>query len=345
VITDVKNSTLAAQQGMHQTVNLVATGSIVAVLNIAQKANLSVPFFFGGDGATFIIPPSILTTTMQALMLHRQNTDQSFDMELRVGHIPVEEIYENGQELNITKLKTSELFSIPVLLGGGLVYAEKIIKSDAYTEGSFGDIVEELDLTGMQCRWDMIKPPENNQEVVSLLVMATNEIKQAAVFKKVIEQLDSIYGAQPMRQPISVTKLRLKTTFARIGQEMRSRFGGVKPLYFIRTWAAGLLGTFYFRTKQGKKYLYNLVSMTDTLVIDGKINTVISGTPAQREALETALVQLEKEGELLYGLCVSSESVMSCYVRNMNDKHIHFVDGGGGGYTKAAGMLKKKISS
>ena len=36
---------------------------------------------------------------------------------------------------------------------------------------------------------------------------------------------------------------------------------------------------------------------------------------------------------------------MSCYVRNMNDKHVHFVDGAEGGYTKAAGVLKKKISS
>jgi Protein of unknown function (DUF3095) len=345
VITDVRNSTLAAQQGMHQTVNLVATGSIVAVLNIAEKANLSVPFFFGGDGATFIIPPSILTTTIQALLLHRQNTAQTFNMELRVGHIPVKEIYQDGHELNITKFKASELFSIPVLLGGGLAYAEKIIKSDTYTAASFGSSNDELDLAGMQCRWDMIKPPQHNQEVVSLLVIATNEAKQPAVFKKVIEQLDKIYGAATMRQPISVARLQLKTTFARIGQEMRSRFGGIRPVYLVRTWAASLLGKLYFRTRQGKKYLYSLVSMTDTLVIDGKINTVISGTAAQREQLETALNQLEKEGEILYGLCVSAESVMSCYVRNMNDKHIHFVDGAGGGYTKAAGVLKKKISS
>ena len=53
VITDVKNSTAAIQEGLHETINLVATGSIVAVLNIAYKSNLTVPFFFGGDGATF----------------------------------------------------------------------------------------------------------------------------------------------------------------------------------------------------------------------------------------------------------------------------------------------------
>ncbi|MFT5165733.1 MAG: hypothetical protein ACI8P3_000961, partial [Saprospiraceae bacterium] len=40
---------------------------------------------------------------------------------------------------------------------------------------------------------------------------------------------------------------------------------------------------------------------------------------------------------------VSQESVMSCYVRNRDDQHIHFVDGSQGGYTQAAIMLKKKL--
>jgi hypothetical protein len=30
-------------------------------------------------------------------------------------------------------------------------------------------------------------------------------------------------------------------------------------------------------------------------------------------------------------------------VRNVNDKHIHFIDGAEGGYTKAAGMIKRKV--
>jgi Protein of unknown function (DUF3095) len=345
IITDVKNSTLAAQQGLHQTVNLVATGSIVAVLNIAEKNNLELPFFFGGDGATFIVPSSMLGTAMQALQQHQANTRESFKMELRVGNVPVKDIYEKGHGLHITKLKTSDLFSIPVLLGDGLMYAEKLVKDEKYIPDFFENSTAELDLSGMQCRWDMIKPPENNYEVVSLLVMATDAAKQAAIFKKVAAQLDLAYGAPQIRRPISAGKLKLKTTLAGLSQEMRTRFGGVRIFYLLRTWMTILLGTYYFRTIKGRKYLDNLVNLTDTLVIDGRINTVITGTAAQREQLEAALMQLEKDGEILYGLCVSSESVMSCYVRNMNDRHIHFVDGAGGGYTKAAGVLKKKISS
>lgn len=54
VMTDVKGSTQAVKDGLHQVVNLVATGSIIAGLNIARKANTTIPFFFGGDGATLL---------------------------------------------------------------------------------------------------------------------------------------------------------------------------------------------------------------------------------------------------------------------------------------------------
>ncbi|MEP6700613.1 MAG: DUF3095 family protein, partial [Bacteroidota bacterium] len=161
IITDVKQSTQAVMDGLHETVNLVATGSIVAVLNIVYKQNLTVPFFFGGDGATFIVPPSVLEAVMKALSIHQKNTQINFNLNLRVGCVPVEDIYSKGHTLNIGKLKTSRFFSIPVLLGDGLSYAEKIIKGEDYLPEPFSQAEEELDMSGMQCRWDKIMPPQN----------------------------------------------------------------------------------------------------------------------------------------------------------------------------------------
>jgi hypothetical protein len=195
----------------------------------------------------------------------------------------------------------------------------------------------------MQCRWDKILPPENYSEVVSLLVIAREGVKQSMAFKKVMDSIEEIYGTPQIRTPISVGKLKLKATLAKIGQEMRVKMRRFRPLYHLLTWIITSLGHLYFKTKKGQVYLENLVEMSDTLVIDGRINTVISGTSGQREKLETALNKIEKEGEIIYGLYVSTESVMSCYVRNMDDQHIHFVDGSDGGYTNAAGVLKQKI--
>ena len=153
LITDVRKSTQAVADGLHETVNLVATGSIVAVLNIAYKMNITVPYFFGGDGATFIVPPMILDASKKALYLHQQNTEKNFNLSLRVGHVPVEVIYNAGHTLQLSKFKSSQLFAIPVVLGTGLAYAERIIKGEDYMLGASADENDELDLSGMQCRW------------------------------------------------------------------------------------------------------------------------------------------------------------------------------------------------
>lgn len=343
LITDIKGSTSAVQSGLHETVNLVATGSIVAVLNLSFKANITIPFFFGGDGATFIVPPAVKDAAMAALQLHKKQTLDNFNLDLRVGSISVKDIYAAGYELKVSKFNSSGNFSIPIILGDGLNYAERLIKGPDYAHPDQLPQEEELDLSGMQCRWDRIKPPENNYEVVTLIVTAAQGINQAAAYRDVILHIDEIYGAPEKRQPISVDRLRLKATFTKLGLEIRARFGQMKFLSLLQSWLTTSLGYLYFQTKPGKTYLNRLVEMSDTLVIDGKINTVISGTEQQRLQLEAALNTLEQAGRIRYGFYVSRESVMSCYVRNMRDDHIHFVDGAEGGYTKASGILKLKL--
>jgi len=343
IITDIKNSTSAVQNNLDETVNLIATGSIVAVLNVAHKSNIVVPFFFGGDGATFIVPEAVMSTAMNALLLHQDNTMKNFNLVLRVGTVPVTEIYGQGQELKIAKFKSSEIFSIPILLGDGLAYAEKQIKGEEYEFSSRNPSNNELDLAGMQCRRDKIDPPETDHEVVSLLVLASEGFMQSEVFRKVILHIDEIYGTPEKRQPISVAKLILRSTFTRLGMEVKARLGHIDFIDQLKTWLTTLIGILYFRTKKGRTYLNKLVSMSDTLVIDGKINTVITGAKEKRLRLEKALDRLEQLGEITYGLCVSKTAVMSCYVRDLEDSHVHFVDGSEGGYTRAAGTLKLKM--
>ncbi|MFD2287239.1 DUF3095 family protein [Pedobacter petrophilus] len=345
IITDIKSSTSAVDAGLHEDVNLIATGSIVTVLNIAFKAGILVPFFFGGDGATFIVPSSIVDNTMQALLKYRVNSLANFNLDLRAGIVSVKEIYAHGCSLKISRFSSGETFSIPIVLGDGLDYAEKIIKGDDYLLSGHDSTEDEIDLTGMQCRWDKIQPPENSEEVVTLIAIAQDSQKQAEVFSKIIHHLDQIYGAAEIRKPISIPKLIFRTSFNNLGKEMRHRLGKIKTFELIKNWFVNMYAFVYFRTDSGKKYLQQLVEMSDTLVIDGRINTVITGTEKQRLALQEALNRLETNGEVSYGIYVSGESVMSCYVRDFEDEHIHFVDGADGGYTKAAGVLKQKLKA
>jgi hypothetical protein len=154
IVTDIKGSTNAVANGLHETVNYIATGSIVAVLNLAYKANITVPFFFGGDGATFIVPVTMLQAAMQALQLYSANTTERVGLELRAGTVSVAELYKSGHQLLLGKIKISTTLAIPVLLGDGLAYAESIIKGEDYLFHCDTNDDCELDLNGMQCRWD-----------------------------------------------------------------------------------------------------------------------------------------------------------------------------------------------
>lgn len=344
IITDIIGSTQSVQNGRHEDVNLVATGSIVTVLNIAFAQNITVPFFFGGDGATFLVPPLLIERLMEALALYKTNTLNTFDLELRTGTVPVQTVYDAGNEIRIAKFSSSKTFSIPIVLGNGLQFAEELIKGDTFVN-TLQNTAVELDLSGMQCRWDKIPPPKNKEEIVTLLVVAGDTVQQASVFAKVLEKMDELYGAPDKRQPISVARLKLKTTFSRLSNEMRVQIGRIRWLELVRTWLITWYGYFYFKTKNGRKYLKTLVEMSDTLVIDGKINTVISGTVKQREVLQRLLDAMESKDEIYYGMYISTASIMSCYVRNLEDDHIHFVDGSEGGYTQAAKMLKAKLKN
>lgn len=347
LVADIKNSTKAIQDGFHQEVNLIATGSVIAILNISAEAGINVPFFFGGDGAVILVPSTLLKEGISALNKHRINTFRSFGFKLKIGHLSVKEVYNSNIELKIAKARISKIFNIPVVLGDGLQFAESLVKEDSDSEIENLPVDEiPLNLDGMECKWNRIKPPEDNQEVISLIVAGNAKSTVTQTFSEVLKAIDRIYGSPNRRKPISVKRLQLNSSWKQINSEMRTKLGHFNDLYFVKNWLKTIFGRFYLsKTKIGKNYLEKLVQLTDTLTIDGRINTVITGTPQQRKDLTEFLDQMEKSGKIKYGLHVSRASVMSCYVKDMaTDDHIHFVDGADGGYTKAAVHLKKKNS-
>ncbi|MFY0683863.1 MAG: DUF3095 domain-containing protein [Balneola sp.] len=346
VLTDIKDSTTSINSGKHEVINLIATGSIIAVLNIAHEAKITVPFFFGGDGATMVIPSKILDECLNALNEHQINSYNNFDLFLRVGNVSVADIYKQGYKLNIAKAKINEHLSIPIILGGGLHYAEKIIKGTKNIYDSPELIKKSLNLTGMECRWDKIKPPEEQHEILCLLVNSRDRDNQAVVYKKVLDKIEQIYGSHKKRSPISLAGLKLNAAMERINSEMKVKHGNRNFKFMLKRTFSTAVGKFYLRfNKEGQNYLNTLIKLTDTLVLDGRINTVISGMSHQHNEFQDFLKDMESEGEINFGTHRSKESIMSCYVRDRKDQHIHFVDGGDGGYTKAAGVMKNKFNN
>lgn len=346
VVTDVQNSTLAVANGKHNDVNLTATGSIITVLNKLKKldAEVRIPYFFGGDGATFIVPPSIILEVLKVLTDYCIHIKNTLDLDLRVGSLEVEEVYKNDFTLRISKLKVNDFLTTPVILGNGLKFAESKIKQQF--EGNNLPDQEKLliDLKGMECRWDEIYPSANSKRIACLLISATSETKQAEIFNQIINEIDYIFGDLHQRNPITIQRLKLKPTLKKIKKEMYTRIGVYKSGYLMNNWLITFFGQYYFKFfNSGKSYLYKVTQLSDTIMLDGSINTVISGDDRQFAKLKTYLDNLELSGKIIYGLHKTYASILSCYVEDRDRKHIHFVDGTEGGYTTASIEYKTKI--
>ena len=74
---------------------------------------------------------------------------------------------------------------------------------------------------------------------------------------------------------------------------------------------------------------------------------VVFDCPADRIAvLQDYLEARTQRGELNYGMHLSDHAVMTCLVVSASDgQHVHFVDGGDGGYTRAATQLKAQVAT
>jgi hypothetical protein len=348
VLVDIENSTQAVQNGLHHDVNLSATGSIVAILNEIKKKYqyLEIPYFFGGDGATFIVPDIFLDTALTVLENYRHHVKLTTSLTLKVGSLQVKDIYARNLKVRIAKLALNPYLTIPILLGTGLKYAEGVIKSSFVNSTIDNEEIEAVDLNGMECRWREIDPPVDAEKIVCLLINCPDDALQAEVYQSIIEEITNIFGNDTERQPISTFKLKLDLSVSKIKNEMYARIGKFSFVYLIKNWLITMFGKYYFKFfRKGKDYIEKISQLSHTIMIDGTINTVISGTQEEIDRLTTFLNELEKQGKIVYGIHTTHASIMSCYVEDRKTNHNHFVDGTEGGFTSAAKMYKAKMLS
>jgi hypothetical protein len=352
IVTDIQGSTKAVMEGRYRDVNTVAASCVIACLNVAKKhPGVQIPFSYGGDGATLLIPVSLLPEMREALRILQGNTLATQKLVLRVGSISVQKIVEAGKKLTIAKLSIAPGYDQAVFLGDGLAYADQVIKADMTTSDIQEAESKEVDLSGLLCRWNEIKPKQAQEEVVCAIIQARDQGRQAAIYAEVLELLDRVYGPYQERHPVTAKALTPSIRLKNLRKKSQLMTGRVKFLLllpeFIRACGTSLL--FHFALRLGgfdpARYVPQLIAATDTLHLSGTLYTIVLGTEAQRLAFRSGLDRLEQSGQLLYGTSSSPASVMTCYVQKYEAGHIHFLDGAGGGYTQASKEFKQKLKA
>lgn len=223
-VTDIRNSTDAIEQGKYREVNLVGACSIICLLNLAPDTDL--PFSFGGDGAAILIPPDLETGATEALAATRPMAEREFNLDLRLGMMPVSDVRGDDVDVRVAKVQVSPDYNQAVFEGGGLARAEALVK-DAFVadrsriEQSTAD--PDADFSGPECRWEDV--PSQHGETVTLLVKATtgDAEQNRAVYQDVIRLVDDIYEGAEQYRPIGVDTLEPTYSLERLEGETNIR--------------------------------------------------------------------------------------------------------------------------
>ncbi|MEG4013127.1 MULTISPECIES: DUF3095 domain-containing protein [unclassified Microcoleus] len=355
VVTDIRGSTKAIEAGKYKEVNLLGACSIAAVLNVAGK--IEIPFIFGGDGASLLMGPSLLPAAKIALLATQQMAKTEFDMDLRVGAVPVKVVVAANYPVKIAKFKVSENYSQAVFIGGGLTRATELIKDPAagniYSIKNQG-VSETADFSGLECRWQDI--PSKYGEIVTLLVMVRSDFdRQSHLFyRNILEKIEYIYGKEDCLNPINGKNLNLTLNSKKLIKEIQVRASNASWLdrqidlskIQLETALGSLLMNLKVKTEELDWGVYKdiAIAATDYRKFDDMLRMVISGNGWQRKKLTVYLEKNYREGKLVYGLHVADRALMTCLVFERNGRQVHFIDGADGGYTLAAKDMKQRMN-
>lgn len=301
-LTDIVASTSAMDAGRYEDVNY-AGASVIAALGNAW-GSFDFPFVFRGDGAAFALPPEGLMTATSALQQVVAFARTDLRLTLRAGLLPVSTIRAAGRDVRIARYAASEHATYAMFAGGGLKWADQQIKGGRYLVRP-GRYPTRPDLAGLTCDWEPFRSQRG--EILSLLVEPADRTSPeafAALARRVLAIFDAEQGrSHPVPEDVAVPRDKNRRTDA-------------------KTWS-------------------EVVANSDFRKYDDALRLTLDGTHEQIEAVEKILVVAKARGEINYGLHRQSHVLMTCLVPSGRpDSHLHFLDGLGGGYAKAAEMLE-----
>ncbi len=353
VLTDVRGSTRAIEAGRYRDVNALGVASIVAMCNAVSGVEL--PYVFGGDGATFLIPSGRRAAAERALRGVRKLAESTFDLGVRASVVPVAELLDAGHVARVARHRQSAHTRLAAFSGSAFSHAERWAKDpergQRYEVSAEGE--SEASFEGFECRWQPLGSRRGN--TVSLLVcaLAADEAERAQTYRGVLRSFERIVDPDSC-SPVAENRLRFAGFWGDYSVEARIR-SQVKagPAYEAahqqarqQTLVGSLLGRLRLRAGgfDGRRYKTELVANSDYRKFDETLRMVVDMNKAEQYRFESKLAAEHRAGRLAYGMHRSPAALVTCLVRSYDGDHVHFVDGSDGGYALAAKQMKAQLA-
>ena len=342
VVLDIEKSTQAVRYKMHRDINRIAAESIMVVLNEIKSLNqkIEIPFFFGGDGASFIIPKVFLQQIRLVLDDFRYHIFTDYFLNLRIGFVHMEEIYKRGNILKIARLSYHGQFTIPIVLGDGLRVGDSIIKSQYSDERDEPHFEMFVDTDGATELWRNIRFRKSKKRVLCFLISVRNMSKQAEIFADIHRKTTSIFGEFGERTVITSRQLKRKDTLTKLYLHHLKSFNS----FYLERIVVKIFRKFYFRWfRRGIDFAETLSKCILPSLYDGTYDDILIGSKEQIASFISHLQMLENRQQIYFGSSMSDKAIIKCSLKTGIDQTVYLLDGGEGGYTAASKVLKPKI--
>ncbi|WP_449411426.1 DUF3095 family protein [Methylobacterium komagatae] len=90
---------------------------------------IEIPFVFGGDGSSLLIPPDHRGTVEAILAATVAWARDSLGLTLRAALVPVAAVRAAGRDLRVARYAASADVAYAMFTGGGLAWAEAAMKA------------------------------------------------------------------------------------------------------------------------------------------------------------------------------------------------------------------------
>lgn len=356
VLCDVKGSTLAIEKGQYKNVNFAGASAITAILN--KLPHQKIPYVFGGDGATVLVPSENLESVISALISTQKFVQDTFNLNLRICVYPYKKLLEFGKTIQVAKLRKGENCFQALLMGDGILEVEKTTKSHSELFLNFSSIKCDASiandtpapLEGLSCRWQPLVTQRG--QILSLIALSQDSKESKNLLASIYETIAKIIPNISTRSPVDEESL--KYTLIPQGWKLewkRDAFNFPKWLFLISIFfKVGFLKiVFALRPNMllgfpVEKYFQEMLKQNDFIKLEEGLKMIIDCNADEAEKIEQALNENYLEGKIFYGLHRAISATMTCLVfKAENGEHIHFLDGNNGGYTSAAKKLKEQI--
>ncbi len=341
VVTDVTNSTEAVNSGSYRKVNIAGAAAIAALKNLCKGIEL--PFAFGGDGCTVMIPPQCVEAAKAELLKVKSLCQMSFGLGLRVGLVAIKDLRTQGKDIKVARYALSEGASLASFIGGGTRLAEDLLKQGS-CELKSTETSGSPDTEGLSCRWEPLLPQKG--KMMALMVLARGD--DAAIYQQVIRQVKSICADA---KPVSAKNLKFK--WPPQGMLIEAKLsGGFLPLKLLKIF--GFTALVYWLTKNNKTagdydpalYQRDVVLNADYQKFDDMLRMVIDCSSADIQKIREYLTGLKDKNLIFFGTHEADSALMTCLVSSLkSDGHVHFIDAADGGYAFAAREMKEQMKA